>query len=1079
MAETDDPFASLIGQPEYAKPGLRNGLRRGQTSRTGTEERSELVDAKTGNSFSFSAAEAYLLVNADGKTPISDLFDMQLTALDKPLTALETIDFFRRIKILGLLESAPAVPEPAYARPKSRSGRIAATRTAGGEKGDAEPSALPMDRSFAALRTLAADRTSAAAREKLAAEQPPEQAVASAPTSTSRRRAAVSKVISQNRASVKPRADAAPASALTASAPSVETKESAAVPAVPQIEVVDLPAPNKRPRRMQRTNVIPPAPPAYEEPPAPVDVPPPLGEAAAAPDPFDTITATLRTAPVDPLALSPADLPSMEDDFGELLMPALPRDDIGGRFGGRFGGAGAGAGAGAGMGAGRAGGMGGFGGGMGGGGMGGGGMGGGGMGGGPNAERIMAMIAARRGGGGAGGAPGQGMRPDSAPADAFGETRPMGVTLLNPTWLLRLLYILLFPARYLGWLTVPAVVFAGLTVLHNWPAYAAEFVLFQDSANVVVRIITGLLTVNLASRLAQGCAIIAGGGQVRTMGIALDFGFLPRFFVDISSITKLSRQGQLWAWGTPILARYWLFALGTVLWAVTRNSGTWFSHYAFMVGQFSAIMAMRSSLPVLPGDGQRFLATFFNDARLLSKSMLALRHALTGRKLPAAIPQSDILPLAAFGAAVILSSVSAFVVLTVIVATQLEISLGGFGVFIFLTLAALSLFYFITLTTAIRRRVEGKMAGGLPEGFARELMAGQPDAERADSREAGSPSGAARIFWVVLLIATLSVAFLPYEYDSGGVVEVLPAARAQAVARTDGEILEVLVREGELVSRDQVLARTSSWEQENGVNSTAAQLGGAEAQLNKLMAGAKVEEIDLAQKQVDSARSSLALSKGALDRADALLKTGTSTQKSFDEARSTYEEDLANLAVAEAQLELVRSGATPEEVAIAQSDVDRLKTELAFRRDEMERTSIRAPMEGRVVTPNLDLLRGKYLRTGESLIEIERAEVIKASIAVPEADIGLIKVGATVRLKAWGDSDREILGVVESVGSAAVEQTSGSVVQVLASFDNTDGLLRSNMTGYAKIDGGEMTVWRAYLRSLTRFFQIEVWSWIP
>ena len=174
-----------------------------------------------------------------------------------------------------------------------------------------------------------------------------------------------------------------------------------------------------------------------------------------------------------------------------------------------------------------------------------------------------------------------------------------------------------------------------------------------------------------------------------------------------------------------------------------------------------------------------------------------------------------------------------------------------------------------------------------------------------------------------------------------------------------------------------------------------------------------------------------------------------------------------------------RSGATPEEVAIAQSDVDRLKTELAFRRDEMERTSIRAPMEGRVVTPNLDLLRGKYLRTGESLIEIERAEVIKASIAVPEADIGLIKVGATVRLKAWGDSDREILGVVESVGSAAVEQTSGSVVQVLASFDNTDGLLRSNMTGYAKIDGGEMTVWRAYLRSLTRFFQIEVWSWIP
>jgi hypothetical protein len=35
------------------------------------------------------------------------------------------------------------------------------------------------------------------------------------------------------------------------------------------------------------------------------------------------------------------------------------------------------------------------------------------------------------------------------------------------------------------------------------------------------------------------------------------------------------------------------------------------------------------------------------------------------------------------------------------------------------------------------------------------------------------------------------------------------------------------------------------------------------------------------------------------------------------------------------------------------------------------------------------------------------------------------------------------------------------------------------MTGYAKVDGAEMRVWEAYLRSIRRFFEIEVWSWIP
>ena len=53
------------------------------------------------------------------------------------------------------------------------------------------------------------------------------------------------------------------------------------------------------------------------------------------------------------------------------------------------------------------------------------------------------------------------------------------------------------------------------------------------------------------------------------------------------------------------------------------------------------------------------------------------------------------------------------------------------------------------------------------------------------------------------------------------------------------------------------------------------------------------------------------------------------------------------------------------------------------------------------------------------------------------------------------------------------------MVRVLAVFDNAQGALRSGMTGYAKIDGAQMRVWEAYLRSITRFFQVEVWSWVP
>jgi putative peptide zinc metalloprotease protein len=35
------------------------------------------------------------------------------------------------------------------------------------------------------------------------------------------------------------------------------------------------------------------------------------------------------------------------------------------------------------------------------------------------------------------------------------------------------------------------------------------------------------------------------------------------------------------------------------------------------------------------------------------------------------------------------------------------------------------------------------------------------------------------------------------------------------------------------------------------------------------------------------------------------------------------------------------------------------------------------------------------------------------------------------------------------------------------------------MTGYAKIGGTTMPVWKAFTLTLVRFFNVQVWSWIP
>ena len=337
----------------------------------------------------------------------------------------------------------------------------------------------------------------------------------------------------------------------------------------------------------------------------------------------------------------------------------------------------------------------------------------------------------------------------------------------------------------------------------------------------------------------------------------------------------------------------------------------------------------------------------------------------------------------------------------------------------------------------------------------------------------------AKVVWGVILAVLLVLAFQPYKYDAGGQVIILPVSKAQAIARAEGEIIEVLVAEGDQVTRGQVLAHLSSWDQERQLAVTRTELTSAEANLARLMDGASAEEIEVARSQVASSEASVAYSQAEYDRARALAETGAGTQAAMEKALSTLESDLAGLEVSRASLELVLAEASANDIAIAQADVDRLRLELDFHRDELERTRVTAPMDGRIVTANLQLLIGKYLRSGDPLLEIENARIVTAEISVPESDIALIGPGDEVRLRATGHADVEIIGEVQAIAPAAEDEGYGSIVRVAAIFENETDFLRSGMTGYAKIDGAEMRAWEAYFRSIRRFFQIEVWSWIP
>ena len=100
-------------------------------------------------------------------------------------------------------------------------------------------------------------------------------------------------------------------------------------------------------------------------------------------------------------------------------------------------------------------------------------------------------------------------------------------------------------------------------------------------------------------------------------------------------------------------------------------------------------------------------------------------------------------------------------------------------------------------------------------------------------------------------------------------------------------------------------------------------------------------------------------------------------------------------------------------------------------------------------------------------------------VRISETDIGLVRVGNQIRLRAWAQTDLEWTGVVSSIAPVAEEERFGRVVRVRTEIAKDEGFFRPQMTGRAKIEGAEMRTWEAFTRMFDRFFRIEVWGWIP
>jgi multidrug resistance efflux pump len=358
-----------------------------------------------------------------------------------------------------------------------------------------------------------------------------------------------------------------------------------------------------------------------------------------------------------------------------------------------------------------------------------------------------------------------------------------------------------------------------------------------------------------------------------------------------------------------------------------------------------------------------------------------------------------------------------------------------------------------------------------------------------------------RSVWVCVATALVAALFhYQLELLIAGPLNILPVQNADIRTQIDGVIEQVMVTEGAVVHKGDLVAVLSTRENRSELEKTQGQIEQSNAKLRLEVAGPTAAEIDLAKTAVTKAKDNFDFSKVKLEGIQELFKNGLVARRELDNPEQLYAAAKDDLEDAEGKLKVLENGTRPEQIDQTKGEIVSLQAQERFIEGQITRAEVRSPVGGVVATPELQLkeMAGQVVQKGALIAKVFDVGKLTVEIAVPESEIADVRVGEKVSLKVRAYPNQTFYGAVTSVGTSVLSQVSspedGSPVSlthvsstsadsgaksvlVTTEIDNSALLLKPGMTGHAKILCGRRRAIDLLRRRLARTVKVEFWSW--
>jgi HlyD family secretion protein len=231
------------------------------------------------------------------------------------------------------------------------------------------------------------------------------------------------------------------------------------------------------------------------------------------------------------------------------------------------------------------------------------------------------------------------------------------------------------------------------------------------------------------------------------------------------------------------------------------------------------------------------------------------------------------------------------------------------------------------------------------------------------------------------------------EFKIYGNVEV---REAEAAFRQSGRISEILVDEGSVVKKGDLLATIDVDTFSQALSNIDAEIAVANAELAKLNSGTRAEEIALAQANVRQAEAIYRNADDDYRRQMSLLPSGAVSEKLVHGARASRDVAKANFDAANSTLLLKRNGPRSEDITVGQRRVQAIQASRRKMETALEDTRLVAPVDGIISARSKEV--GALVSPANTVFSISIRSAIYVRAYVSEPMLGRAAVGTLVQL---------------------------------------------------------------------------------